>query len=340
MRHKSRLVRRYGLLCIGIFLPGLLIILHGQEKSIAVQVPNLTVGTAQSQTSSRQEMPAKTIVDMNEEELHRYYEEQLKSLEFNPHQDQLDHLLTKAGENVERFFDIFFNISALEQVELSQGFLIRPINEARSKIAISHISDNQFAFFKYLILPGNNLTSWKEYRTDKKNRPIDLNKLGGSMITSGYAGYPLFFHPSHQANSRFYYLGQETKENRLHIIAFAQRSEAGDYLAQYYGPESLLPIRFLQQGLLWLDPYTFQVLRIYTRMLPSEKKSSLNEITADIVYRKVRFISTSREFMLPKEIQVELNNENYIYINKHKYSDYQLFSVESDSKIEQSRNKK
>jgi len=159
-------------------------------------------------------------------------------------------------------------------------------------------------------------------------------------MSSGHAGKCLYLHPSHQPNSYFRYLGREEKKPRAHVIAFAQKPESGDYLAQYSDNNSSTPIRFLVQGFVWLDPDSYQILRMRTSMLSPETQTALKETITDISYEKIQFAKRGQEFWLPREINVSwefpyTDRLNWIYRNQHLYSDYHLFTVDSDYKINQ-----
>ena len=141
-------------------------------------------------------------------------------------------------------------------------------------------------------------------------------------------------------NSHFRYLGRETKKPGAHAIAFAQKPEAGDYLSKYSEVGSSTPIRYLVQGLVWLDPDSYQILRMHTSLLLPEKQTMLKGTNADIVYGKVQFDNRGREFWLPREINVGwrfllADGTALIYHNQHKYSDYHLFTVDTDYEITQ-----
>jgi hypothetical protein len=190
--------------------------------------------------------------------------------------------------------------------------------------------------FNYIILPRSEVIgfSFSEYRTDKKNRVVDPKNASGSFVmSSGYAGLCLYLHPMHQANVRFRYLGRETKAPRAYVIAFAQKPESGDYLAQYFNINSSKSIRFLTQGFVWLDPDSYQIIRMRTSMQFPEQKTILREQITDVLYKKVIFDDTRQQFWLPSEVKVRWELPGMIYWNLHKYSDYRSFTVEGDYKI-------
>jgi VWFA-related protein len=304
-----------------------------QGNVTAEQTMDFTVFSSKSSAiaSSAQPEPAllfqkKTVVEMTEEELRTQYRNQLKSLEFAHNQDPLKPLLAKAGENVVSFFRNFFNTSAKERVEKSKVYLagFSPIPSE----PLNLVED-----YQYLILPGKTETNWVEDRTDKNNRPINPKTSQQFMMSTGYAGYSLYLHPNHQANSYFRYLGRETRLPGAHIISFAQKIEVGDYLAGYNEENKSAPIRYLVQGFVWIDPDNFQILRMYTGLLLPDRPIRLKETRTNISYGKVVFANSQQAFWLPQEIQVEWEFPEYKYSNKHKYSDYRLFSIDSDYKI-------
>ena len=283
---------------------------------------------------------AKTVIDMTELELRQFFHDALSSLIFDASQEQLDHLLNKAGDNVVRFFRDFSNVSSRERVEMAMKYKIydgfdKRLHTDCTGSLTPRDGDKQVEEYQYLILPGKNGTSWAEDRTDKKNRPVDLKKLRGFMMSSGYARYGLYLHPGHQANSHFRYLGRENKAPGAHVIAFAQIPESKDYLGEYFELGSSVGIGLLVQGFVWVDPNSYQVLRVYTTMLLPERPVTLKGTTTDIVYAGVRFDDSPREFFLPQEIHIDWELPYCRCINRHKYSDYHLFSVESDYKITQ-----
>ena len=196
------------------------------------------------------------------------------------------------------------------------------------------------ADFSFFIRPGSSKTgtSWEEDRSDKDNRAVNSKEISGFIMSSGHTLHCMYLHPGHQANSRFRYVGRDRKNPRAHVIAFAQKPESVDFLAQYSETSSPVPIRFLVQGLIWIDPESHQILRMRTSMLAPERQTTLRETITDIHYGKVHFGEANKEFWLPQEIDVSYefshtDKLDLIYRNQHKYTDYRLFSVDTDYEI-------
>ncbi len=296
--------------------------------SLMISGTVLLLGIAFSQTSSRPDMPidvaGKNVVDSTQAELLRSHRAELSRIEFGTLQDEdLKLLLKNAGDRVSAFYRNISNTFMHEEVRLE---LYRP------KLSLEKTLWREFY---YLILPrsGENGTTWIEERTDKKNRPVTQAAIPGFCISSGYACLNLYLHPGHQAGSRFRYLGRATQEEHSHVIAFAQRPEIRDFLAEYSDINLSVSTRFLVQGFIWLDPDTCQIARMRTHMLLPEKKTMLQDQITDVYYMKVSPGDGENEFWLPREANVRWEFPNFAYVNRHRYSDYRFFSVESEYKI-------
>lgn len=287
---------------------------------------------------------ARNVVDMPASELLQTYRKELAYLDAAVPREGLDALLARTGETVAAFFRDFSNVSAKERVLMqrneSSNIFVDPksaatgmslpgiINEPWSKSATK--------VFNYIILARSAKSGFyfAEYRTDKSHRAINPTAEAGSFIvSSGYAGLCLYLHPRHQVHARFRYVGREKRAPRAHVIAFAQKPESGDYLAQYLDVGASNSIRLLVQGFAWVEPDTGQILRMRTSMLTADKPTALKEQITDVRYTKVAFDNARRHFWLPREANVSWKLPGVIYRNRHTYSDYHWFTVESTVKF-------
>jgi hypothetical protein len=267
---------------------------------------------------------------MSVEELLRRYRSVLVDVDFDSGQGELEPLLRDVGEKVEAFFRDFSNTSSKEEVRMER-FSSAGRNE-----------DSARQVFNYLILvrPEMSGIRFEEDRVDSKGRPITPKGLKGFFISTGYAGLSMFFHPSHHFGSRFRYLGKQKSEPHAHVIAFAQKPEARDYLAGYAAPTSAGSTPLLFQGFAWVDPRTRQIVRMRTDLLEPEYQILLMEQTTEVQFSEVHFGAVAQPFWLPREVKVKWRMAGNTYRNRHRYSDYKLFSVESYDKVEQPKTKK
>jgi hypothetical protein len=271
---------------------------------------------------------ARTVVDMTSEELLRDYPKECGDLEFDDNQVELNTLLKKTGERVEALFRDIPNTGSKEQVR-----------RERLKNDGSVDSASTQNFF-YLVLPSKT-GLWEEIRTDDKGRPLPVASMpGSSFMTSGHAGVAIFFHPLYQDSSRFRVLGRQRAESNAWVIGFAQKPEDGRPAGRFESELMLTTARIMYQGLAWIDPGTHQILRMRTDLLAPRRDVMLARQTTEIWYQEVRFADVPQVFRLPREVLVTTDLNGQTYRNRHRYSDYVVFSVESRDKLEQPKIKK
>ncbi len=266
----------------------------------------------------------RTVIEMTDDQLLHYYSSELRHLEFAQNQNQLSPLLNKIGERVQEFYDNFANTSSKELVLMQ--LLGYNGNVARSE-------SREFSYIMFYH-PSDNRPLLEEYRTDKKNRPIAQDAIQGYFVTSGYLGFSLNFHPKYQKGLRFRYLGQQTTDSPAHIIAFAQKTETKDLMVAYTDTTSGRVVRLAVQGIAWIDPNTCQILRLKTNLQPALNQSSLTEQITDIQFGEAHFRDHETRIWLPREVLVTTIASDYIFRNYHRYSEFKLFAVDSDYKID------
>jgi hypothetical protein len=77
-----------------------------------------------------------------------------------------------------------------------------------------------------------------------------------------------------------------------------------------------------------------------TDLLAPRSDVLLARQTTEIWYQEVHFADVPQVFQLPREVLVTTDFNGQTYRNRHRYSDYVVFSVESRDKLEQPRIKK
>jgi arsenate reductase-like glutaredoxin family protein len=270
----------------------------------------------------------KTVVNLTAQELRKSYSADLEHVEFDQSQEELGDLLKQVGEKVEALFRNLNDVSAREQV------VLRKMNSNGQTAAMARMN------FNYLVLvrPDQAGIGFKEERTDRNADsvqlrtalnivPGNLSNMAGFVVTSGFATLCLYFHPIHQSGSNFRYLGKERGSPRLQVIAFAQKPEVGDFLAAIDGAKGTTPV--LVQGLIWVDPRTYEIVRMRTDLLEPDLSDGVMSQTTDIRLAEVRFADSSQVYCLPSRVEVALVFGGALYRNTHSYSDYKLFRVET-----------
>jgi hypothetical protein len=267
------------------------------------------------------------IIDYSTSELVTAFPE-LKKVEFAKNQDALPDLLKSIGQCVETLFRDLPNTSSIENVRSEaldrRGLVLRTQSQKFMYLLIAQRDD-----VGETVLSSGNLTiNIKEYRSNAKGEDVDILKWTESyLLTRGFASIPVYFHPYYQNETSYRYLGMEP--DKTHVIAFAQRPEA----ARLHGTVTSSigqPIPFLLQGIAWVDPASLQIVRMRTDLLPGIDTADLRYAITQIKLEEVRFPKMERSLWLPHEVVVTTNWMGGANIrNRHRYSDYRLFTVDA-----------
>lgn len=270
----------------------------------------------------------KTVIEMSVAELKRYCPSGLKRVEFSIIQAVPVPLLKLIGERVQTFFENFSDTSSKEKV------LLQHLDPS------GFVSNSMSQEFNYLMLyrPTGNKPFLEEFRTDKEFRPIEQKAINDFVITAGYVGNILHFHPQFQTMSEFRYLGKQ--DSGVHLIAFAHKNEENDLLVGFSDVNTGQTVRFPVQGIVWIDPGTYQILRMYTSLRNTGQSSQLTEQITDISFAQMHFENGEAQLWMPSEIVVSSKIANIDFLNHHHYSDYKLFTVNSEIRLEKPKTNK
>jgi len=258
----------------------------------------------------------KTFVDMTPAELAQAVPE-LKHVQPAESQDMLPQILQRVGATVAVFFDDFPNTTCNEHVTSMVGTALQT--------GALHY-DNKYNYVA-LAQAGDEKGLLREYRTDAKGdqvRPVAKNRV----VTLGFVTLSMHFHPDYQADSRFRYLGREAMEKQdTYVVAFAQRPAVARQTqsVQFFGQSGIV---FLQ-GVAWIDPASFRILRLDTDIQEPELNVGLLKETTQVLYSEVRFTQGGKTLWLPREVTVRGQLYRYRFNNRHRYSGYRLFTVET-----------
>jgi hypothetical protein len=246
------------------------------------------------------------------------YPELKKTLSFTKDQEKLGPLLQHVGERMVAFFHTFKDTSSAEEVLL----------QVTNNRGVSRTTRNKYM---YLMLPDSRSEyTIEEYRADDKGEPLDLaGSDAGFLLAARLLGQLRFFLPGMQPESEFRYLGT-TSNPDAHVIAFAQKPDEPTTVGTIMTPNGVKIL--LYQGLVWIDAQTYQVLRMKSDLLAPRTDIWLDRQTTDIEFQEVRF-SDERTLWLPREVRVEAAYLHMMYRNRHRYSDYKRFTVDSKDEI-------
>jgi hypothetical protein len=174
-----------------------------------------------------------------------------------------------------------------------------------------------------------------EYRTDMKGRPVDYQNLPNvPILTDGFATAPLeHFNPPNLTASRFRYFGRQTVDGKeTDVVGLAEIP------GEYGGPAEFglknHEVALLVRGLAWIDPTTYEILRIRTWLLAPRPGVGLEALVTLVEYAAVHLPEISTTFRLPAtvivtSVMVDVSLKRHQFRNVHRYADYKLFRVAS-----------
>ena len=262
---------------------------------------------------------------------------ELKTLKPSSNQEKLTELLEKVGAKTLDIARNTPNLIARERViESPQG--AAETRRDYDYLILARIEKNMVALNEYRL----DLMSGDRFQTDEvinKGSSVSDNlehsganlaatKAGQPPIAQGFATSWVHFYPTNRRRTTYRYLGEENMDgHRTLVLAFAQKPELALLPAtfQYQGKTAHM---FLQ-GIAWVDPSDFRILRLRTDLLAPVPEVSLHRWTADIQFGLTRIEQTPLPLQLPRKVTVITTIGASTMQEIHEYSGYRLFRAQS-----------
>ena len=246
---------------------------------------------------------------------------ELKGLKPAIDQSQLPRILDHVSTNLQRFVSNFANITALETID-------------ESAIGATARRTGRIEQFRYLILarPESGAFTLTEYRTDLKGREESGEGLTPGFIkTTGFVSMALFLGPLEQPWSDFHHVGEQAIDGSLtEVVSFAEHVWPVAVTGRWLVGGGSVPL--LVQGVAWVRSSDYQTIRMRTDLLAPIPP--LTRMTTKVSYAMNQLEGGPPDFWLPKQVEVTVDIGRFVFTNRHKYSDYRLFRVESIIKPE------
>lgn len=247
----------------------------------------------------------------------------IRGMESAKDQGQLGSILDGVGTQISEMIKNFPNTSSLEAIH-------QEILGGKGKV---HGSQDQK--FRYLCLVPSEAwgPGFVEYRANLQgNEAVPKGLSDGFMLTQGFASAAFVFHPDYRSESNFHYLGRQQMNGRnTYVVAFAQIPEKAHFNGVFRkGTTSVIT---LSQGLAWIDPDTYRIIRIHSDLLAPLPELRLESETLSIDFNEVHFTSVKAALWLPEDVTVTLDWNGKLLRNRHEYSDFKIFNVDASEKI-------
>jgi len=289
---------------------------QGQDSAAVSPVTNSSCALSPAEVTLYRRAP--TLIDWTARQIHDC--PFLHKLRPAPGQDQLPVILERAAQTIERLLQDFPRVACEEEVTSE----LTPLGRA-------HPLPAGVRRFRYIVLPSTSggLPSFEEYRTDFDGNPPKLADM--AMVTSDFVSIGLYLSAADQRESRFRHFGVAAIRHRnCQVVGFAQDPAKARNIARFNSRGASAAM--LVQGLAWIDPESFQILRVTTWLLAPRPDVGLSAQTSTVEFFPVQPSGTARTLWLPREVSVEGLCQGVYFHNTHHYSNFKLFRVESTVK--------
>jgi hypothetical protein len=271
---------------------------------------------------------------------------ELAHLKADQDQSKLDALLDKIGdrtvESARKTPNLISHeavVSEQEGVETRQNFSYLVLQHALGSNGV--VLDE----FRVDLKTGEKFQTEEIGRTEASNSlassssSLDLPSLRQSLpgidsppMSQGFGNNWLHFYPSNRSESTFRYLGeQQLNAHRTLVVAFAQKPGSVRLPALIAFENKTLPV--YQQGVAWVDPSDFKIVRLRTDLLSPPAGVPLSQLTADIQFAEIRIAEIASPLWLPRQVVVTTNLGGVTLRETHTYSNYRLFRAHSKIRL-------
>lgn len=257
--------------------------------------------------------PQYVVVDLPEKKLLAYYPE-LKDLVAAPSQQELPKLLERVGASESQLLTTIPTISADETVvqeQLDKHGFVRGLP----------VFTGHYSYLVRAHTTGEGVR-FTEGRSDEQWQAVNPHVASGYSLVEGFALLPIYFHPFHQGAANFRYLGRQVQNGREdYVVAFTQQPEKTELLGKVSVNGSEIVVAY--QGIAWIDPESFQIVRMRTDLLKA--RPEVGTETTEIRFNEVRLPVVAKSFWLPNDAVVTRSAKDGAMREKHQFSDYKIF---------------
>ena len=231
-----------------------------------------------------------------------------------------DKVLEGVGERMEEFTS---NLERFAATELVQHY---PVSGEKPK------GPPESRKFDYVVtVTQNRLGTFllEEYR----NGQPGPEQFPAKVATLGLPAMALLFHPQLAPDFNFVCEGLGEWEGRpAWQMHFAQRSDRPVRMRAYVVNGRVFDVRI--EGRAWIDPGTFQVIRMESELMSPIPQIELTMEHIAIEYEPVQFRTQKTQIWLPRQGELYVERRGRRYYRKHTFSDFQVFNVDTSQNIE------
>lgn len=234
--------------------------------------------------------------------------------------EPLDRLLDRTGVSVARFLDQLGDVHCSETV-LQEKISLKGKTEEHLQSSYDYLLLTQFHGSEPLL-----------YEARQAQREAHAKKNVSMLVTNGFATQLLVFHPYYQSSFTFERLPDVTMGGKTYVQVHFQhvKGRLSPAVLLLRGREYPLSL----SGTARIDPETGAVVHISTELGAPMDDLGLKSFRTEVDYSAVSFPRNPKTYWLPQQATVEVNTARQHWKNQHRFSDYRLFSVNVEEKID------
>jgi outer membrane lipoprotein-sorting protein len=163
---------------------------------------------------------------------------------------------------------------------------------------------------------------------ERASQELAASQAGHPPASQGFATSWVHFYPTNRGRATYRFLGEQKMDGqRTLVLAFAQKPPLviSPGIFRYQGKTYSIYL----QGMAWVDPSDFRILRLRTDLLFPLPEASLHRLTADIQFALTRIEQVPSPLFLPREVTITSTAGGLTLSEIHKYSNYHLFHAHS-----------
>jgi hypothetical protein len=160
-----------------------------------------------------------------------------------------------------------------------------------------------------------------------RNGSDDRSQLPANTATEGLPAMALLFHPMLVNDFNFVCEGMgQWHERPAWQVHYIQKPGKASRLRAYVTSKEVVHVAL--KGRVWIDPASFQVLRLESELVEPVKEIELLNDRSTIEYMPVQFQSQKEQLWLPSVAEIYVQRRDRRYYRRLTFSDFRLFNVE------------
>jgi hypothetical protein len=186
--------------------------------------------------------------------------------------------------------------------------------------------------FDYVVSVSRNASGTfmlEEYRNGRD----DPDQFPAHVASLGLPGLALLFHPELARDFAFACEGLGQLEGRAAWqVHFAQRADRPVKMRSY--SVNGRAFRINMEGRAWIDPGSYQVLRLESELANPIPEIGLAIEHTVIDYQLVQFRTQQVQIWLPRHAELYVDRKGHRFYRKHTFTDFRIFNVDTAQNLE------